>query len=37
VLLLVIRSQNTLFSLGLQAEIGVCEKEWYEVWGPPPA
>jgi hypothetical protein len=32
VLLMVIQSQNTLFSLGL-----ACEKEWYEVWGPLPA
>jgi hypothetical protein len=35
VLLMVIHSQDALFSLGLEAEIEACEREWVEVWGPP--
>jgi hypothetical protein len=29
----VIRSQNDLFSLGLEEEVEACEKDWAEVWG----
>ena len=35
VMLMVIRSQNDLFSLALENEIEACEKEWAEVSGPP--
>jgi hypothetical protein len=34
VMLLVIRSQNSFFSLGLELDIDACEKDWSEVWGP---
>jgi hypothetical protein len=33
VILMVIRSQNDLFSLGLEEEIEACEKNWTEAWG----
>jgi len=33
VLLLVIRSQNNLFGLGLEQDIKACEKEWSTAWG----
>ncbi len=33
VMLLVLRSQNDLFSLGLERDIEACEKDWVEVWG----
>jgi hypothetical protein len=32
VLLMVIRSQNTLFSLALEADVEACEREWSQVW-----
>jgi hypothetical protein len=35
VMLMVIRSQNDLFSLGLEQEIEACDKDWAEVWVPP--
>lgn len=35
ILLMVIRSQNDLFSLGLEPEIEACEKDWAQVWMPP--
>ena len=34
-LLMIVPSQDALFSLGLEAEIEACENEWVEVWGPP--
>jgi hypothetical protein len=37
VMLMVIRSQNDLFSLDLEKDIEVCEKDWAIVWGPPSA
>jgi len=33
VMLMVLRSQNDLFSLGFDKEIEGCEKDWAEVWG----
>jgi len=36
-LLMVVRSQDSLFALSLEAEIEACEKEWGEVWAPPTA
>ena len=35
IILMVIRSQNELFSLGLEDEIEACERDWVEVWRPP--
>jgi len=35
-MLMVIRSQNDLFSLGLELEIEACEKDWAQVWDPRP-
>ncbi|MGH9632041.1 MAG: hypothetical protein ACRD7E_27365 [Bryobacteraceae bacterium] len=37
VMLMVIRSQNNLFSLDLEKDIEACEKDWAIVWGPPSA
>ncbi len=34
VMLMVIRSQNDLFSLDLEQDIEACEKDWGTVWGP---
>jgi Family of unknown function (DUF5677) len=37
VLLMVIRSQNTLFSLTLESDLEACERDWVEVWAEPSA